>query len=85
VLTSETEGLISASQIRAARSLLGWTQQQLANKALISLNAVARLEQEKGDARVSTVLRVRRALEEGGIRFLFTTDSEGIGVRINRP
>lgn len=84
-MASEAEVLVSASQMRAARSLLGWTQQQLADKALVSLNAVARLEQEKGDARISTVLKVKRALEGGGIQFLFATDSEGIGVRLKKP
>ena len=83
-MASEAEVLIRASQIQAARSLLGWTQQQLADKALVSLNAVARLEQEKGDARVSTVLRIKRALEGAGIRFLFATDTEGIGVRLKK-
>jgi transcriptional regulator with XRE-family HTH domain len=33
--------MISPRQIRAARALLGWSQLQLADKAIISLNALA--------------------------------------------
>lgn len=63
--------MITAQQIRAARALLGWTQQQLADKAKISLNAVNRIERGVVDARSSTVDAVRRALEKAGVEFLF--------------
>jgi predicted transcriptional regulator len=36
--------MITPRQIRAARALLGWSQQRLADKAIIALNALARLE-----------------------------------------
>jgi len=36
--------MITPRQIRAARALLGWSQQKLADKAIVSLNAVTRLE-----------------------------------------
>lgn len=38
--------MISARQIRAARALLGWSQQDLADRAIISVNALRRLEGE---------------------------------------
>jgi DNA-binding XRE family transcriptional regulator len=52
--------MIIARQIRAARALLDWSQQQLADKAIVSLNAVARLEKGRADPRVSTVLAIQR-------------------------
>jgi predicted transcriptional regulator len=48
--------------------LLGWSQQQLADKAIASLNAVAKLESGIVDSRISTV-QVQKALK-AGIEFL---------------
>lgn len=75
---------VSSSQIRAARALLGWTQQRLAEAAEVSLNAVARLEQEKGDARMGTLTKIVHALEQGGIEFQASSDGKGPGVRLKR-
>lgn len=40
--------MITARQSRAARALLGWTQETLADKARVSLTALKRLESESG-------------------------------------
>jgi len=71
--------MIIARQIRAARALLGWTQETLAEKALVSLTALKRLESEN-DLRVFETTRdqVRRALEANGIVFLASDQSEGV-------
>ncbi len=45
--------MVTLREIRAARALLGWSQQQLADKAIVSLNAVARLERGEVDALVA--------------------------------
>jgi predicted transcriptional regulator len=84
-MASRPDVLITSGQIRAARMLLGWTQQELAEKSSVSLNACAKLEQEKGDARMSTVMRIKRALEEGGVFFIDATDSHGVGVVLKKP
>lgn len=73
--------MITARQIRAARALLGWSQQELADKAVVSLNAVTRLEKEQVDSRVSTVNAVHRALLKGGVEFI-PADAKGEGVRL---
>ena len=62
--------MITSRQIRAARALLEWSQQQLADKAIVSLNAVARLEKAIVDSRISTVQAVQKALVKAGIEFL---------------
>lgn len=62
--------MITSRQIRAGRALLNWTQQQVADAAIVSLNAVRRLENEEGDPRVSTVLAVEQALRKAGVEFL---------------
>lgn len=73
--------MITARQIRAARALLGWSQQELADKAVVSLNAVTRLEKEQVDSRISTVNAVHRALLKAGVEFI-PADAKGEGVRL---
>lgn len=72
-----------ASQIRAARALLGWSQGKLARSAGIGLATLQRIEQNEGVVKgnFSTVLKIQKVLEQAGIRF---TDEEAgeIGVRL---
>jgi transcriptional regulator with XRE-family HTH domain len=71
--------MITARQSRAARALLGWTQETLADKARISLTALKRLESESGlDVYETTRDQVRRALETAGIVFLSTDKGQGV-------
>lgn len=74
--------MISSRQIRAARALLGWSQQELADRAILSLNAVKRLETGYGDPRMSTVMAVKGALEAAGVEFQPATGGQGEGVRL---
>ncbi len=76
--------MITARQIRAARALLGWSQQQLADKAIVSLNALARLENGSVDSRVSTLQAVEKALMKAGVEFL-SAGEKGEGVRLKSP
>jgi hypothetical protein len=78
--------MITARQSRAARALLGWNQETLADKALVSLTALKRVESENGlPVHESTRDQVRRALEEAGIVFLNSDQGEGVMiVRQNR-
>jgi transcriptional regulator with XRE-family HTH domain len=76
--------MITARQIRAARALLGWSQQELADKAIISLNALNRLERGEVDPRVSTLMAVHKALTNAGIEFL-SVGEKGEGVRLIDP
>jgi len=76
--------MITARQIRAARALLGWTRQELADRAIISLNALARLEGGRVDARTSTVSAVERTLSKAGVEFI-PAGEKGEGVRLMHP
>lgn len=71
--------MITSRQTRAARALLGWSQETLADKALVSLTALKRLESEN-DLKVheSTRDQTRRALEDHGIVFLSSDQGEGV-------
>jgi len=77
--------MITARQSRAARALLGWTQETLADKAQVSLTALKRLESESGlDVYETTRDQVRRALESAGIVLLSTDKGEGV-LRLHEP
>lgn len=71
--------MITARQSRAARALLGWTQETLADKARTSLTALKRLESDNGlEVYESTRDQVRRAFEAAGIVLLSTDKGEGV-------
>ena len=71
--------MITARQSRAARALLGWTQETLADKARVSLTALKRLESDSGlEVYESTRDQVRRAFEGGGIVLLKSGQSVGV-------
>ncbi|WP_337188672.1 helix-turn-helix domain-containing protein [Phenylobacterium sp.] len=76
--------MISARQVRAARALLGWSQQELADRAIVSVNALVRLERGTVDTRTSTLSAVQGALTRGGIEFI-SADQKGEGVRLTHP
>lgn len=59
---------------RGAGTLLGWSQQDLADKSLLSETAILKLETQRADTRTSTVIKVRKALEDAGIDFITRAD-----------
>lgn len=77
--------MITSHQTRAARALLGWTQEMLADKARVSLTALKRLE-SVNDLRVfeTTADNVRRALEEAGIAFISSGSHIGVMLDVSR-
>jgi transcriptional regulator with XRE-family HTH domain len=70
--------MISNLQIRAARALLGWSQQRLADAAGLSVITVKRLEasEEMFQAKFETVVRVKEAVEAAGV--VFRADESGL-------
>jgi transcriptional regulator with XRE-family HTH domain len=77
--------MISNLQIRAARALLGWNQQQLADAAGVSAITVKRLEgsDETLQARFETVMKIKSAVESAGVVFRTGEDGliHGVGLR----
>ena len=69
--------MITIQQIKAARALLAWNQEELAHASGISKPALANLERGKALPRVETLEAIMRALQEAGIEFI-----EGPGVRL---
>jgi len=80
--------LLTAGQIRAARGLLNWSQQQLADSTKLSVQTIKRMEGARGPSgsTEANVEAVRRALEGAGIIFLEPKSNKdgGAGVRLKR-
>jgi hypothetical protein len=73
--------MITGRQVRAARALLNWKQDMLAEKALVALTALKRLESERRlEVHEGTRDQIRRALEAAGI--LFVESDRGRGVML---
>jgi transcriptional regulator with XRE-family HTH domain len=75
--------MIMASQIRAARALLGLSQRELAVLAAIGLATVKRIEAApdiRGAA--DTFWKIQTALEKAGVEFIPTEEEKGPGVRL---
>lgn len=69
-------------QCRMARAALSWSTQDLAKAAGVGANTVNRFEAGQ-DARVSSVDKMRLAMEAAGVIFV-AENGEGPGVRIRK-
>jgi transcriptional regulator with XRE-family HTH domain len=78
--------MLTGAQIRAARSLLGLTTQQLADASGIHYATISRAEQVDGvpSIRATTLATIQAALERAGVLFLSAGDTRdgGPGVRL---
>ena len=74
--------MITSSQIKAARALLGMTATKLAELSGVAYTTVVRMESSEGipSGQVKTLDSVQKALEEAGIEFIGSPE-EGAGVR----
>ncbi|ATQ67873.1 MULTISPECIES: helix-turn-helix domain-containing protein [Methylosinus] len=66
-----------------ARAALGWSTQDLARHAGVGVNTVNRFEAGQ-DARMSSVEKMRTALESAGVEFI-AENGGGPGVRLRKP
>jgi len=82
--------MITATQMRAARALLGIDQRRLAELAGVSVPTIQRMETSEGNVRgvVDTLMKVIEALEAAGIELLGNeqaSQGRGRGVRLKEP
>lgn len=75
---------LSPDQCRAARALLDWTQDELAERAQVSRSTVRGFEGGKHELHRATEAVIRRALEDAGVLFLEGDARGGAGVRWRR-
>ena len=76
--------MISSSQIRAAKALLRWSGEELANRAGVSLSTVRRVEASIGvpeAQNMKTIVAIKKALEQAGVEFIGSPEDRP-GVRL---
>jgi len=73
--------MLTSSQCRAARGLLDWSQQQLADAAGVGVVTVRQFEAGKGEPRRATLAVIEQALQVAGVEF---TNGDRPGVRLRR-
>ena len=63
--------MISSSQIRAARALLGWSGNDLANKSGVGITTLRRYELQDGipSANTNVLMSIKTTFEASGIEF----------------
>jgi transcriptional regulator with XRE-family HTH domain len=78
--------MLESAQIRAARALLGWKQDNLAKAAKVGVATIRRIEGQEGPMMgyVSTLMRIEAAFERAGVRFIAKDSEGGIGLRLAR-
>ena len=76
--------MIEPAQIRAARALLGWRQQDLSKVSSVGAATIRRIEKADSSRTgyVSTLLRIQTAFENAGVLFIDDDETAGIGVRL---
>jgi transcriptional regulator with XRE-family HTH domain len=76
---------VSIAQLKAARALVGWSQDDLARAAGVSLPTVKRLEAAGGalQGRVETANSLMTALQREGVQFI-EENGGGPGVRLRK-
>lgn len=76
---------VSVRQVKAARSLLAWSQAELASRSGISEPTIKRLEAVDGDlgGRSDTGGKIVAALEAAGVEFI-PENGGGAGVRLRK-
>ena len=71
--------MIIVSQLRAARSLLGWSQSKLAEVSGLAISTIKRMEGSSGILRgtAENVWNLQRTLEDAGV--IFIDAEKGVG------
>jgi transcriptional regulator with XRE-family HTH domain len=73
--------ILTAAQCRAARALIEWSPERLAQSSGIDLRAIADFESRFHDPDDATKRRLRQAFEDAGVVFI-SENGGGAGVRL---
>lgn len=81
------EMLQTGAQLRAARALVLWSQQELADAANLHVNTIAAWERRGAktlNASLDVIVRVAKVLEDAGVLFI-DGNGHGPGVVLKKP
>ena len=76
--------MILPAQLKAARALLGWSQDGLAQASGVGASTIKRMETREGSigGHADNVWKIQAALEDAGIIFIDKDGVGGVGVRL---
>ena len=77
-------GMLTPAQLRAARALLGWSRDTLADKSGTAAETVQGFESRGSDPKLSTLNKWFRVLEAAGVEFIDESGEHGPGVRLQK-
>ena len=75
--------MVTAAQCRAARGLLDWSQQELADRAGLGIVTIRQIEADITEPRRATLAVLKQAFERAGVEFI-DENGGGAGVRIRK-
>ena len=78
--------MLAPAQIRAARALLGWRQEDLSKASGVGTATIHRIEKSNRPVTgyASTIVRIQDALEDAGVLFIDDDEAAGIGLRLSK-
>jgi transcriptional regulator with XRE-family HTH domain len=76
------QSMVTPAQLRAARALVDWSREELADKSGVSSETVKRFEFRGSNPKLTTVLAWRRTLQRAGVEFIDDDGAKGLGVRL---
>lgn len=76
---------MSPEQCRAARGWLGWSQQELAEKARVGISTICDFEAGRRQPIANNLDAMRRVLQAAGIAFEMDGGAEPTGISYRKP
>ena len=78
--------MLTASQVRAARALLGWSRTRLAEESGIPYGTLTDFEGRRTRMLSDSLAKLARALDKAGVELFYDgQDGKGAGVRLKKP
>ena len=81
--SKHSASMVTAAQCRAARGLLDWSQQDLADYAGLGIVTVRQIEAGTTEPRRATLVVLRQAFDRAGVDFI-DENGGGPGVRLRK-
>jgi transcriptional regulator with XRE-family HTH domain len=76
--------VLTPAQLRAARALIGWSREDLAEASGVGVNTTKDFEINDSNPKLETVRKWKRALEQAGVTFIEESETDGPGVRLKK-
>ena len=78
--------MLTPSQVRAARALLGWSRSRLAKESGVAYGTLTDYENRKTRMLSDSMGKLIRAFDKAGVELLYEgQDGKGAGVRMKEP